>query len=204
MKNTWFAMVVVTLSMCFGVQVQRADSSRTADAPPTIKVESRTNPSGDDRGPVTVDINDSDQFFQNALKFGIDRDDSQKIEALLKRMTLEEKVGQMTQLAIGMISKGQNQEIQIDPEKLEKAVVRYGVGSILNVSEQALTPDKWHDTIRQIQEAATKKTRLGIPVIYGIDSIHGANYVQRNRRRFFSSILSAHSIALLYCFSPTI
>jgi beta-glucosidase len=177
MKNTWLAMAVVTLSMCFGLQVQRADSSRTADAPPTIKVESRTKPSGDDRGPVTVDINDSDEFFQNALKLEIDRDNSQKIEALLKRMTLEEKVGQMTQLAIGMISKGQNQEIQIDPEKLEKAVVRYGVGSILNVSEQALTPDKWHDTIRQIQEAA-KKTRLGIPVIYGIDSIHGANYVQ--------------------------
>jgi len=43
-----------------------------------------------------------------------------KIEALLKRMTLEEKVGQMTQLAIGMISKGQDQTIQIDPEKLEK------------------------------------------------------------------------------------
>ncbi|MDX6385665.1 MAG: beta-glucosidase, partial [Blastocatellia bacterium] len=109
---------------------------------------------------------------------GPQRDNAQKIEALLKRMTLEEKVGQMTQLAIGMISTGRDQTIQIDPAKLNKAIVRYGVGSILNVSEQALTPDKWHDTIRQIQEAATKKTRLGIPVIYGIDSIHGANYVQ--------------------------
>src|SRR5882762_9838473 len=107
-----------------------------------------------------------------------DRDNSQKIEALLKRMTLEEKVGQMTQLAIGMVSKGQDQDIQIDPDKLDKAIVQYGVGSILNVAEQALTPDKWHDTIRQIQAAATKKTRLGIPVIYGIDSIHGANYIQ--------------------------
>ncbi len=56
--------------------------------------------------------------------------------------------------------------------------MQYGVGSILNVADQALTVDKWHDMIRQIQEAATKKTRLGIPVIYGIDSIHGANYVQ--------------------------
>jgi len=54
-------------------------------------------------------------------------------------MTLEEKVGQMTQLAIGMISNGRDQSIQIDPAKLDKAVVRYGVGSILNVSEQALT-----------------------------------------------------------------
>ena len=84
----------------------------------------------------------------------------------------------MTQLAIGMIAKGQNQEIQLDPEKLDKAIVGYGVGSILNVSDQALTPDKWHDIIRQIQEVATKKARLGIPVIYGIDSIHGANYIR--------------------------
>ena len=64
-----------------------------------------------------------------------------------------------------------------DPAKLEKAIVKYGVGSILNVSDQALTLDRWHEFIAQIQDAA-KKTRLGIPVIYGIDSIHGANYVQ--------------------------
>src|SRR5438034_107045 len=132
----------------------------------------------DERGPVKVDIDDSDLFFQNAIRVaGPQGDNSQKIEALLKRMTLEEKVGQMTQLAIGMIAKGRDQEIQIDPAKLDKAIVRYGVGSILNVAEQALTPDKWHDIIGQIQTAA-KKTRLGIPVIYGIDSIHGANYIQ--------------------------
>jgi beta-glucosidase len=57
-------------------------------------------------------------------------------------------------------------------------MVRYGAGSILNVADQALTLDKWQEIIRQIQEAATKKTRLGIPMIYGIDSIHGAGYIQ--------------------------
>ena len=128
---------------------------------------------------MTANIDDSDLFFQNAIRVaGQQVDNSQKIEALLKRMTLEEKVGQMTQLAIGMISKGQDQVIQIDPAKLDKAIVRYGVGSILNVHEQALTVDKWHEIINQIQISATKKTRLGIPVIYGIDSIHGANYIQ--------------------------
>src|SRR5947209_4091167 len=131
-----------------------------------------------ERGPVTADIDDSDLFFQNIIRAaGPQRDYSPRIEALLKRMTLEEKVGQMTQLAIGMIANGRDQEIQIDPAKLDKAIVRYGVGSILNVAEQALTPDKWHEIIGQIQTAA-KKTRLGIPVIYGIDSIHGANYIQ--------------------------
>jgi beta-glucosidase len=119
---------------------------------------------------------DSDEFFRRASQTGPSRDHSQKIEALLKRMTLEEKVGQMTQLAIGMIAAGSDQNIKVDPAKLEKAVVKYGVGSILNVSDQGLTVDRWQEIIGQIQEAA-KKTRLGIPVIYGIDSIHGANYV---------------------------
>src|SRR6266571_3737152 len=76
-----------------------------------------------------------------------------------------------------MIVSGHDQSIQIDPAKLQKAIGQYGAGSILNCYDQALTPDKWQDLVMQIQTAA-KKTRLGIPVIYGIDSIHGANYVQ--------------------------
>jgi len=124
------------------------------------------------------DLLDSDEFFQRTSRRAPARDYTQKIEDLLKRMTLEEKVGQMTQLAIGMVVNGSNQDVKIDPAKLDKAIVKYGVGSILNVSDQALTVDKWHEIIGEIQEAATKKTRLGIPMIYGIDSIHGANYVQ--------------------------
>jgi beta-glucosidase len=157
----------VTLSLFLGLPVERA---RTVTASPA---------QADQRGPVTTDINDSDLFFQNILRTRPrERDNSQRIEALLKRMTLEEKVGQMTQLAISMVAKGKDQDIQIDPAQLDKAIVRYGVGSILNVADQALTADKWHQIIGQIQESATKKTRLGIPVIYGIDSIHGANYIQ--------------------------
>jgi len=124
-----------------------------------------------------TDFNDSDEFYQRTIRTAPERDHTQKIEDLLKRMTLEEKVGQMTQLTIGMIVNGRDQDIKIDPAKLEKAIVKYGVGSILNVSDQALTLDRWHEIIGDIQGAA-KKTRLGIPVIYGIDSIHGANYIQ--------------------------
>ncbi|HET6267683.1 MAG TPA: glycoside hydrolase family 3 N-terminal domain-containing protein, partial [Acidobacteriota bacterium] len=132
----------------------------------------------DERGPVSADLDDSDLFFQNALRAkGPERDNSQKIEALLKQMTLEEKVGQMTQLTMEMIVTGKDQNVTVDPAKLDKAIGRYGVGSILNVFDQALTPDKWYDIVGRIQDAA-KKTRLRIPVIYGIDSIHGANYIQ--------------------------
>ncbi|HEY8228093.1 MAG TPA: glycoside hydrolase family 3 N-terminal domain-containing protein [Pyrinomonadaceae bacterium] len=168
MKN--LALVLVTLSFFNNLGFVR------------VAVKSRTFPqasqSSDSRGPVANDIEDSDLFLQNTIRAGAaERDHTQRIEALLKQMTLEEKVGQMTQLTLEMIASGKDQEIQIDPAKLEKAVVRYGVGSILNVFDQALTIDKWHDIIRQIQEAANK-TRLKIPVLYGIDSIHGANYIQ--------------------------
>ncbi|MGH9601519.1 MAG: glycoside hydrolase family 3 protein, partial [Terriglobales bacterium] len=100
-----------------------------------------------------------------------------EIETLLAGMTLKEKVGQMTQLEIGMISDGQDQQIRINPAKLRKAVVEYGVGSILNVKDEALSTERWHEILRQIQAAAAE-TRLKIPVLYGIDTIHGANYVQ--------------------------
>ncbi len=132
----------------------------------------------DDRDPVAQDLNDSDEFFQQAIRLrGQQRDYSQKIEALLRQMTIEEKVGQMTQLTLEMIVNGHDQSVQIDPAKLQKAIGKYGVGSILNCYNQALTPDKWQELITQIQTAA-KRTRLRIPVIYGIDSIHGANYVR--------------------------
>src|SRR5260221_10225897 len=167
MRRLAFMLAVSAVSLCLGLPVHRAKSVRLV---PSESAE---------RGAVAADIDDSDLFLQNDFRAaGHPRDNSEKIDGLLKRMTLEEKVGQMTQLAIGMISNGRDQTIQIDPAKLNKAIARYGVGSILNVSEQALTPDKWQDTIKQIQEAATRKTRLGIPVIYGIDSIHGANYIQ--------------------------
>jgi len=126
----------------------------------------------------TGNMIDSDEFFRAALKTRPRAPDySQKIEALLRRMTLEEKVGQMTQLTLEMVVTGHDQTVQIDHAKLQKAINRYGVGSILNCYNQALTPDKWQEIITEIQKAA-RSTRLGIPVIYGIDSIHGANYVQ--------------------------
>src|SRR6266571_1835681 len=163
------------LSICISLSPQHgktANQNSTGDfsfTPPTIPGQ---------REIVSPDINDSEVFLQDAIRSrGPDRDYSQKIESLLKQMTVKEKVGQMTQLTLEMIVSGHDQSIRIDPAKLQKAIGQYGVGSILNCYDQALTPDKWQDIVTQIQIAA-KKTRLGIPVIYGIDSIHGANYVQ--------------------------
>jgi beta-glucosidase len=127
---------------------------------------------------IAEDLFDSQSFFDSAINARSKTPDyTAKVEALLARMTLEEKVGQMTQLEIGMVCDGSDQKLRINPAKLEKAVVKYGVGSILNVSGDALTIEKWHEIIGQIQEAA-KKSRLKIPVIYGIDSVHGVNYMR--------------------------
>ena len=101
---------------------------------------------------------------------------SQVVERLLGQMTLKEKIGQMTQLEIGMITDGRGQDIRISSQKLHKAVGEYGAGSILNVNDEALPERKWHEIIRAIQEEG-KKSRLQIPVLYGIDTIHGANYI---------------------------
>src|SRR6185503_276759 len=76
---------------------------------------------------------DSDTIFREVSRRPSRPNNSAKIEALLKQMTLAEKVGQMTQLTIDMVTTGDDQEVKIDDAKLRKAVVEYGVGSILNV-----------------------------------------------------------------------
>lgn len=104
---------------------------------------------------------------------------SEQVEELLSQMTLEEKIGQMTQVTIEVISKTQGSVGQIhelDQAKLEEAITKYHVGSILNVWDVAHSVDYWWEVITRIQDVATKKTRLGIPIIYGIDAIHGASY----------------------------
>jgi len=103
--------------------------------------------------------------------------DQQKADALVKKMTLEEKVGQMTQVTLAVIAKGGwgNQDGTLDASLLKKAVVDYKVGSILNTTAHAFSVDTWHTIITQIQDEV-KNTRSKIPVIYGLDGMHGQTY----------------------------
>jgi beta-glucosidase len=100
-----------------------------------------------------------------------------KATALLKKMTLEEKVGQMTQVTMAVFAKGgwANEDGSLDPIALKKAVVDYKVGSMLNTTAHALPVETWRTIITQIQDEV-KNTRLKIPVIYGLDAIHGQTY----------------------------
>lgn len=109
----------------------------------------------------------------------INEEIDQKVKKIISIMTLEEKVGQMTQITLQVVSKRQGtkyQKHELDETKLEEAIKKYHVGSILNVFDAAHDLEYWYEVINKIQNLATKETRLGIPIIYGIDAIHGTTY----------------------------
>jgi beta-glucosidase len=103
--------------------------------------------------------------------------DKQSIDQMISQMTLDEKIGQMTQVTLAVVAKGGwgNQDGSLDPDALKKAVIDYKVGSILNTTAHALSAETWRQVQTLIQDEA-KKTRLKIPVIYGLDGIHGQTY----------------------------
>lgn len=102
------------------------------------------------------------------------------IDALIAKMTIEEKVGQMTQLNLDVVCEGDIYKLvephHLDAAKLNRALIEYHVGSILNCGGHAYDLTQWHTIINGIQTVATTQTRLKIPIVYGIDAIHGANY----------------------------
>ncbi|WP_299243239.1 glycoside hydrolase family 3 N-terminal domain-containing protein [uncultured Aquimarina sp.] len=103
-----------------------------------------------------------------------------KVATLLSKMTLEEKVGQMTQITLDVVTKGDNQYSSSQPYVLDSALVHkaihtYKVGSILNTPGVPLSRQDWYKTIKTFQDEAAKTPRQ-IPIIYGIDAIHGVNY----------------------------
>lgn len=106
-----------------------------------------------------------------------------EIDELISKMSLEEKVGQMSQVDLGVIAVGDICNLknpqQIDLAKLETALNKYHVGSILNVGcgSGTISLENWKKIIATIQIENQKSSKFPVPIIYGIDAIHGANYV---------------------------
>ncbi|HMV90247.1 MAG TPA: glycoside hydrolase family 3 N-terminal domain-containing protein [Cyclobacteriaceae bacterium] len=107
-----------------------------------------------------------------------------KIDELLSAMTLEEKIGQMTQITNAQIVTKSNWgngsdlsiEMMIDTAKLGVMIRKYHVGSFLNgVAEK---PEVWYKFYKDLQEYNLEHSRLKIPVIYGVDQMHGPNYLE--------------------------
>lgn len=100
------------------------------------------------------------------------------IKQWLKKMTLEEKIGQMCQITIDVVSDfeaSKKDGFTLDKAKLDTVIGKYKVGSLLNVPfSVAQKKEKWAEAIKQIQELSMKE--IGIPCIYGVDQIHGTTY----------------------------
>ena len=103
------------------------------------------------------------------------------IEALIAQMTIEEKVGQMTQINLDVVCEGGIYKLvephHIEAPKLQEAITKWHVGSVLNCGGHAYPLTQWHTIISEIQRVASTQGRLKIPILYGIDAIHGANYM---------------------------
>lgn len=109
-----------------------------------------------------------------------DSDIETKVDSILKKMTLEEKIGQMTQLTLDVVGKGasvyaSDMPFELDEKMVDLVLRKYKVGSVLNTpTNTPLTNETWEKVITRLQKVAIEET--GIPIIYGVDEIHGATY----------------------------
>ena len=114
-------------------------------------------------------------FAQRSITYVPDAQIEKRVEQTLSRMTLEEKVGQMTELEIGVLGHWEGERFVLDQDKLENVFLRYKVGSILNSPGAiAQTPEWWQQTIRTLNDYSLRAS--GIPCVYGLDQNHGATY----------------------------
>lgn len=126
---------------------------------------------------------------------------SVRVEDLLGRMTLEEKIGQMTQIDIAAITTAsgidptgeKRKTVDLDPAKLIPLIRDFHVGNFVN--GDAVGPEAWSAYIAEIQRLNTAHSRLNIPIIYGMDHIHGANNV-------VGATMFPHSINMAATFAP--
>lgn len=119
-----------------------------------------------------------------------DNINKQKINELIKDMTVEEKVGQMTQLTLSIFYK----DGILQEELLKEYITEFNIGSMLNIPSSAISLDQWRELIIKISDLALE-SNLKIPILYGIDAIHGATYTK-------NSTLFPHNIGLAASRNP--
>lgn len=115
---------------------------------------------------------------QTAVKPAIpqDKEIERKVEKTLAGMTLDEKIGQMCEITVDVVTDWSSpDDFRLSREKLDTIIRQYKVGSILNVPlSVAQTKEKWAESIAEIQKMSMEA--IGIPCVYGVDQIHGTTY----------------------------
>lgn len=107
-------------------------------------------------------------------------DIEKQIASHLSKLSLEEKIGQTCQITLdAILVTDQNGKIleplQIDENKLNEAIQTYKIGSVLNVSSHTLKMDEWKLVLKNVHKSF-KSGKSSIPILYGVDAIHGVNY----------------------------
>ena len=145
-----------------------------------------------------------------------------QVEQTLKKLTLEEKIGQMMELVTDLFgANDKNGVFYIDEHKTDSILSRYKIGSILNAPNTcAPTAKQWEKYIEQIQKISMK--RIGIPCVFGLDQNHGSTYTQDgtlfpqniNVAATFNREIARHSaeatayetraVSVPWTFSPTV
>jgi beta-glucosidase len=119
----------------------------------------------------TVLVAQSTPIYQNP-NASID----ERVEDLLSRMTISEKIGQMTQINVDMINLDADNYAYLDTVKMREAIRNHHIGSFLNGF--AISAEDWFDFTYNMQRINLEESRLGIPILYGIDHMHGASYLK--------------------------
>lgn len=102
------------------------------------------------------------------------------VDSLLQIMTIEEKAGQMTNVSLMTLAEGEfwmkRDTVILSDEKMKNILADNFIGSVQNLGTYPFSPEEWRQNIRIVQDFVRENTRLQIPIIYGIDAVHGANY----------------------------
>lgn len=133
------------------------------------------------------------QYSDPPLYLDPDAPVADRVEDLLIRMTIEEKIGQMNQINFSLINADDMGIINIDEEKVKNLIRNYHVGSFIN--GEAVPPQQWFEFIDTLTRVAMEESRLGVPIIYGIDHVHGASYMSE-------TTIFPHAINLGATFEP--
>lgn len=134
-------------------------------------------------------------IFISVSSMAQNKNKEQTVSELLSQMTLEEKVGQMTNLTLATICEKNDDPLKLDTVKLKNAIVKHHIGSIQNVINHAYTLEEWHSLINAIQKVSLEQTRLKIPFLYCIDAVHGTNFT-------LNSTLFPHNLGLAATRNP--